>query len=57
MMQYFSCAKHMVEGYGRTTCKYCNDEEYDYKPYEAGNDRWYIVDGSRQTKTQKENEK
>ena len=57
MIQYYNCTKHMVEGYGRTTCKYCEDKEHDYKPYEWTDGTSFVVNGSRQTKTQKGSEK
>ena len=57
MSQYYSCTKHMVEGYGRTVCKYCEDKEYDYKPYEEISSGLHIVDGSRQIKTPKQENK
>jgi hypothetical protein len=43
----------MVEGYGRTTCKYCEDKEHDYKPYEWTDGTSFVVNGSRQIKTPK----
>ena len=53
-IKFFSCLNHFVEGYGRTTCPYCEDGKHDYEPYTRFDGDTFVMDATRQIKTLKE---
>jgi hypothetical protein len=52
-IDFYSCSIHFVEGYGRKTCPYCEDKEYNYKPHEWTDGKSLIINGARQIKIPK----
>jgi hypothetical protein len=53
-IQAYQCDKHLVMGYNRLTCPYCEDKENTYTPLYKTDGKTSIVFGVTQVKKARE---